>query len=407
MKTKYEQFYEQIIHSLDEPKKYYPLHKKIGINKSEDLRKLKFHMMSATKIFLSDDFIYKDYYKEKEKKNKLIGNYFDHKKGKRIVDKEKFEKTQTELRKEVERRKEMGYGIDFTNALPIYDNCVIIFPREDLWVTYGGYKTSRFEFMNMLWITKLNKRDRLQIYNHDKDRCSESIVGNNNIYNVVAFDNFEFIGRQVVQELINKNIINDQESIDDFRKRTDSYLPWIRSDLFPYVVDFEGNGIFPSSQIDSFKHIFPLHPLEYRKELEKFIKFSNSPICSDRGLSDEFMIDYLEENKYESYVPFMRLGNIIALLAFINEKGQETQKFVSSIPVKKRSNVQKQFEYKMLEVHRKNRITTRFGESINKNRLHSVRGHLREYQSGKKIWIKPYKRGDEKLGIIIKDYDFK
>ena len=177
--------------------------------------------------------------------------------------------------------------------------------------------------------------------------------------------------------------------------------------MFPYVVDFEGNGIFPSSQIDSFKHIFPLHPLEYRKELEKFIKFSNSPICSDRGLSDEFMIDYLEENKYESYVPFMRLGNIIALLAFINEKGQETQKFVSSIPVKKRSNVQKQFEYKMLEVHRKNRITTRFGESINKNRLHSVRGHLREYQSGKKIWIKPYKRGDEKLGIIIKDYDFK
>ena len=61
----------------------------------------------------------------------------------------------------------------------------------------------------------------------------------------------------------------------------------------------------------------------------------------------------------------------------------------------------------MLEVHKKNRITTRFGDSINKNRLHSVRGHLREYQSGKKIWIKPYKRGDEKLGIIIKDYDFK
>jgi len=95
------------------------------------------------------------------------------------------------------------------------------------------------------------------------------------------------------------------------------------------------------------------------------------------------------------------------LLQFINAKGSETIAFKSHLPIKKRSNVLKGFEYKMLEVKKANTITTRYGDSINKNRLHQVRGHLRHYQSGKRTWIKSHERGDEKMGVIIKDYNFK
>ena len=97
----------------------------------------------------------------------------------------------------------------------------------------------------------------------------------------------------------------------------------------------------------------------------------------------------------------------LALLKFINVKGSETISFKSHLPVKKRSNVIKGFEYKMLEVKKSNRITTRYGDSINKNRLHWVRRHTREYKNGKTITIQPHQRGDEKMGIIIKDYKFK
>ena len=61
----------------------------------------------------------------------------------------------------------------------------------------------------------------------------------------------------------------------------------------------------------------------------------------------------------------------------------------------------------MLEVKKANTVTTRYGDSINKNRLHDVRGHMRHYQSGKRTWIKAHQRGDEKMGVIIKDYNFK
>lgn len=37
-------------------------------------------------------------------------------------------------------------------------------------------------------------------------------------------------------------------------------------------------------------------------------------------------------------------------------------------------------------------------------RNHEVRGHFRNYKSGKRVWIPNHKRGDESLGIITKDY---
>ena len=82
--------------------------------------------------------------------------------------------------------------------------------------------------------------------------------------------------------------------------------------------------------------MFPHHPIEVRKELEKFIKFSVSPLCINKTLSDEFLIDYLEGHKFDTHKPFMQLGNIISILAFINKKGQETPTFSASMPIKKK-----------------------------------------------------------------------
>jgi len=38
-------------------------------------------------------------------------------------------------------------------------------------------------------------------------------------------------------------------------------------------------------------------------------------------------------------------------------------------------------------------------------RLHQVRGFWRHYQSGKVVWVRSHWRGDEKLGVVRKDYE--
>lgn len=37
-------------------------------------------------------------------------------------------------------------------------------------------------------------------------------------------------------------------------------------------------------------------------------------------------------------------------------------------------------------------------------RKHDVRGHFRNYKSGKRVWVRNHSRGDEALGIVTKDY---
>ena len=58
MKTKYEKFLQHLIYGLDEPKKTFMTHHGIGFHK--DPFSLKGKLLSATKIFLSDDFMNKD-----------------------------------------------------------------------------------------------------------------------------------------------------------------------------------------------------------------------------------------------------------------------------------------------------------------------------------------------------------
>ena len=56
MKTKYENFLEHFIHGIDEPKKTFgKFHNMLGFE--SDKFSLKGKVLSATKIFLSDDFV--------------------------------------------------------------------------------------------------------------------------------------------------------------------------------------------------------------------------------------------------------------------------------------------------------------------------------------------------------------
>lgn len=68
------------------------------------------------------------------------------------------------------------------------------------------------------------------------------------------------------------------------------------------------------------------------------------------------------------------------------------------------------YEHITLDINLNNKNYTNNGDgSQSKKRLHGVRGHLRQLQNGKIVWVNSYKRGDASLGVITKDYklDFK
>ncbi len=347
MKTKYENFLEHLIHGIDEPKKTFgKYHNIIGFE--SDKFRLKGNLLSATKIFLSDDFIYKQFVKFAQKSK--------HPKGLFVLE------DSGTLPKDV---KEYHNKL-FIESLPLYDNLLMIFP----------YFLKDKEFMAGCWIRKtIPSKDFVGIprnFIHNEDY----------IYQIATFDNA--CGLVGYPERMNLSLVD-------------------------YLVDFQG-GIgrvrpqFESGQSELQHRLFG----QYREEVQKsFMTFIDIlPSFIQKKTLD---LSNMEKVFSEVSAPQSQLNIFVYLnlLNFINQKGSETMTFKSSLPIKKRSNVQKGFEYKMLEVKKANRITTRYGDSINKNRLHQVRGHIRHYQSGKRTWIKSHQRGDEKMGIIIKDYNFK
>jgi hypothetical protein len=67
------------------------------------------------------------------------------------------------------------------------------------------------------------------------------------------------------------------------------------------------------------------------------------------------------------------------------------------------------FEHKTLDIRlgNKNQQNISCNKKHNKKKMHGVRGHLRQLQNGKIVWVSPYKRGDSSLGVITKDYTLK
>ena len=349
MKTKYELFLEHLIHGIDEPQRTFKSHHKIGFVK--DKFALKGKLLSATKIFLSDDFVKKQFWKwnDDARKKEIAGN------------------PQKDIR---------TYHEDcFKNSLPLYDNMLILFPYLLSNVTRDNVEG---DFMSGCWIQKQN----------DNKILAGKITNNKSTYRITTFDNAcKFHG----------------------------YKERLNLSLLDYFVDFDGGII--SNKEDNYEKIKDIlfNKIQFGREFiepvkesyKSFIDFLPSSLLSKKCDVKEF-VDLFNSEEYEfTYQSQMGIFVHLNLLHFINAKGSETIAFKSHLPIKKRSNVLKGFEYKMLEVKKANTITTRYGDSINKNRLHDVRGHMRHYQSGKRTWIKSHQRGDEKMGVIIKDYNFK
>lgn len=345
MKTKYELFLEHLIHGIDEPQRTFKNHHKIGFVK--DKFALKGKLLSATKIFLSDDFANKQFPEWSRKEvNEVVG-------------KENIRPYHKEI---------------FQNSLPLYDNMLILFP----WSFTSGDDVEA-EYMAGCWIQKTNSSFALT---HEfNGRVSSNIKDLSATYTISTFDNScKFHG---YDERLNLSLVD-------------------------YLIDFNGGIskriLHRDAKKDLMKEEFGDFAEPVKESYESFIDSTASSMYGKKV--DLYKFEEIIENVGTIK---SQLGILIYLnlLGFINSKGSETISFKSHLPIKKRSNVLKGFEYKMLEVKKTNSVTTRYGDSINKNRLHDVRGHMRHYQSGKRTWIKSHQRGDEKMGVIIKDYNFK
>lgn len=368
MKTKYENFLQHLIHGIDEPKKTFVTHSKVGFAK--DKFSLKGKLLSATKIFLSDDFVNKQFVKYSAECAKKIANH------KLIYTNINSVSTIEQLHNEL-----------FSNSLPLYDNMLILFPYSLEQIKSISVDEKKFhvagEYMAGCWIQKI-KSGWIQKINPSRDYSGlplSRIEDESSIYSISTFDN---------------------------ACKWHGYDERLNLSLVDYFVDFNGgieikndarvkNLFFTKGEFGQFEE-----PI--RESYKRFIDFLPSTMFGNK-----LKIEKFSKALYASQTHTSQLGILIYLnlLQFINAKGSETIAFKSSLPIKKRSNVQKGFEYKMLEVKKANRITTRYGDSINKNRLHWVRRHTRQYKNGKTITIHPHQRGDEKMGIIIKDYKFK
>jgi hypothetical protein len=346
MKTKYENFLEHLIHGIDEPQRTFLTHNKIGFTK--DKFALKGKILSATKIFLSDDFV-----------NNRFTKY--SKKASNDLDKKINNTTcPIEIRK---MHKKL-----FRNSLPLYDNMLILFP-------FTMTEKGEGEFMAGCWIQKIIPSKELV------NSPSRIIKDESLNYTITTFDNS--CKYQGYNERLNLSLMD--------------YFIDFNGGIETKDVDIEAKEYFMTKAFGDF-----IEPV--KESYKSFIDFFPS-VMQGRKIHLQKYQDILRSGtSYQSQLSILAYLN---LLHFINSKGSETITFKSSLPIKKRSNVIKGFEYKMLEVKKENRITTRYGDSINKNRLHQVRGHMRHYQSGKRTWIKSHERGDEKMGVIIKDYNFK
>ena len=364
MKTKYENFLQHFIHGLDETKKTFMTHHGIGFHK--DPFSLKGKLLSATKIFLSDDFMNKDLpkwnreeMKRADKENKPITNFQE----------------MLDMHRKI-----------FAESLPIYDNLLLIYPYR------GTHMGETLECMAGAWIRKMDE---------------------GNFYRVSTFDNAcKIFG---YHQRLNLSLADFIINYDD------DYLFSDETDSEDYSVLNAFNKVASMKKFPNCKKIpewLAMETKQFKQEVassyQNFILTVGSEFC-DLTKFPKAVPSHPHFQRWEiEYIPEIdTVGSTVsifanlALLKFINAKGSETISFKSHLPVKKRSNVIKGFEYKMLEVKKANRITTRYGDAINKNRLHQVRGHMRHYQSGKRTWIKSHQRGDEKMGVIIKDYKFK
>ena len=81
---------------------------------------------------------------------------------------------------------------------------------------------------------------------------------------------------------------------------------------------------------------------------------------------------------------------------------------VSFMPKKRRKkNEFPRFEHIVMELEVDQPDPSQSGRKVfqPKKRMHQVRGFWRHYKTGKEVWVKPHWRGDEKLGVVKRDFE--
>lgn len=86
--------------------------------------------------------------------------------------------------------------------------------------------------------------------------------------------------------------------------------------------------------------------------------------------------------------------------------GRPPKDFIPRRPRKKHQHPQ--FEHTVIQLEVDSPDPSQCGRSVYqpKKRLHQVRGFWRHYRkTGRKVWVKPHWRGDDKLGVVRRDFE--
>lgn len=109
-----------------------------------------------------------------------------------------------------------------------------------------------------------------------------------------------------------------------------------------------------------------------------------------------------------SFLTAMNLKEDLDIFTEQNIKGLKNIKLLQTDYSYRKFLSRPQYEHKILDVSiLKNKDTESCSKNSYKNRLHEVRGHLRQLSTGKMTWVRDHFRGDASLGIITKDYNLK
>tara|TARA_Y100000114_G_scaffold37183_1_gene32765 strand:- start:93 stop:1133 length:1041 start_codon:yes stop_codon:yes gene_type:complete len=99
--------------------------------------------------------------------------------------------------------------------------------------------------------------------------------------------------------------------------------------------------------------------------------------------------------------------NIVGIVKNMNDlyEREEVKYFDYREEAVKRNDTNTAFyNYRIINLNKKNLTSTRYERSVNTNKWHRVRGFYRQYKSGKRAWINSHFRGDFNKGFIDKDY---
>ena len=137
-----------------------------------------------------------------------------------------------------------------------------------------------------------------------------------------------------------------------------------------------------------------------------YLQQNDCPASKFKAYSNhrELSIEEINRMNLPSLVP-----DIMALIAMINEKnqaGEVEERFSrhrNNRPVNRGGGVTK---YNVIKLRKQFREKEKKAESeeATKKALHDVRGHWRKCKSGKIVWVRSHKRGDESQGKIISAY---